>query len=110
MQQKEDGLYVGMLAPNSHEVVATRRNDEDTFDFTTVSAAVMKITKPDGTKATWTTGLTAQSATGLTARHLFADGDLDQVGSYRVWLLMTVPGGNARTEVDRFYVKEEDAA
>lgn len=109
MQQKEDGLYVGMLSPNAHEVVATRRNDADTFDFMTVSAASMKITKPDGTKVVWSTGLTAQSSAGLTARHSFVAGDLDQAGTYRVWLLMTVPGGSTRTEVDKFHVKEEDA-
>jgi hypothetical protein len=102
-------LYVDMSTPSAYALVASRADSEDTFDFTTVSAAVVKVRKPSGILDTWTTVLSAQTTTGLTATHEFEAGDLDEAGKYTAYLLMTVSGGTDRTETTDFYVKEEYA-
>lgn len=102
-------LHVGMESPSAYALIATRADADDTFDYTTVSAASVMVRKPSGALATWTSVLSDQSAAGLTATHELATDDLDECGKYVAYLLMTVPGGTERTDTTDFYVKEEFA-
>lgn len=102
-------LRVGQVAPQTYWVTVSQGGSLASFNFTTVSAASIKLVKPSGATQTWATSLSAQTATGLTATHTLALGDLDEAGVYTAYLLMTVPGGTIRSETGQFYVAEEFA-
>ena len=102
-------LYVGQVSPQAYRLIASRWGVEDTFDFTIVTSASIKVVKPSGATATWSGSISAQSTTGLTVTHPLVAGDVDEAGAYRAYLLMTVPGGGDRTETDEFFVSEEFA-
>lgn len=102
-------LRVGQVAPNTYWVTVSQGGSLAAFDFTTVSAASIVVKKPSGATQTWTTVLSAQTTTGLTATHSLVLGDVDEAGTYTGYLLMTVSGGTIRSESSQFYVAEEFA-
>lgn len=102
-------LRVGQVAPNTYWVTVSQGGAVAAFDFTTVSAASIVVKKPSGATQTWTTVLSAQTTTGLTATHSLVLGDVDEAGTYTGYLLMTVSGGTIRSESSQFYVAEEFA-
>ncbi len=102
-------LRVGM--GDSYGVRCTVASSTD-FAPATVTAAVLHVTKPEGDLITWTGVLSAQSSTSVTATYtLNADGsDLDQDGTWRVWVQWTVVGQTPgpRSEVGSFAVIAAD--
>lgn len=102
-------LRVGQVAPNTYWVTVSQDGSMAAFDFTTVSAASIVVKKPSGATQAWTTVLSPQTTTGLTATHTLAFGDLDEAGTYTGYLLMTVPGGTIQSGVNTFYVAEQFA-
>ena len=91
-------LYVGLVAPKQY--VVTVVPGASSLDLSTVSVATIEIRKPDGTTASWTTALSAQTATTLTLTHTFsaAPSEVDQAGTWHFYAKFTVPGGYDRTE------------
>lgn len=70
----------------------------DTWDPTTVSLAVLQVSKPDGTTVTWSATMSEKTATGLTLTHPLAVGGTDvPLGSKgQLWSVkpkLTLPGG-----------------
>lgn len=77
------------------------------LDLTTVSAATIKVRRPDGTTAVWPASLSNQTTTTLRLTHLFSPGDVDQVGNWFAVAYLTVPGGTERTIAQPFQVGPE---
>ena len=102
-------LRVGQVDPNTYFVYLTQSGSLTSFNFSTVSAASIYVRKPSGALQTWSCTLSNQTATGLTATRTLQTGDLDEVGAYKGYVLMTVPGGTIRSDTETFYVAEEFA-
>lgn len=102
-------LYVGQVDPQVYSAYVTQVSSVPSFNFTTVTAASIRVRKPSGATQTWTATISDQTAAGLTATHTLQVGDLDEAGSYTGYLLMTVPGGVVRSDADVFFVAEEFA-
>lgn len=84
-------VYVGMLAPYALRFTGTPGTDA--YDLSTVTAALFKVKKPNGTIASWTATLSAQSSSSVLIAHAYQAGDLDQAGCYTYWVEATVPSG-----------------
>lgn len=100
-------LRVGMVAPLtvSYDVVQGYSG----FDLTDVSAATIEIRKPDGTTASWSTVLSNQTASTLTVTHSLtaAPSEIDQAGTWRMYIKFTVTGGYRMSEEFVEQVKRE---
>lgn len=96
---------------DSYGLVITVAASAD-FDPSLPTAAVLEVTKPEGESVVWTAVLESQSADAVTARYTFnADGsDLDEDGTWRVWVQWTVVGETPgpRSEVGSFAVIAAD--
>lgn len=69
------------------------------YDLSTVTVAVLRVLKPDGTSATWTPAtLSSQTATTLRVTHVFLMGEVSQDGAYSIYAKLTVPSGTIRTD------------
>lgn len=78
------------------------------LDPATITGGQACITKPSGSKRIWSVTLVeANSQQAVFAREL-QDGDLDEVGTWRLWLEVTTSTGVARTAVQTFLVLEDD--
>lgn len=91
-------LYVGLVAPVTYAVSFVPGTSG--LDLSTVSAVSLQIRKPDGTTTSWSTTLSSQTATTLTATHSFsaAPSEIDQAGTWKFYAKYTVPGGYRRSE------------
>lgn len=86
-------LRVGKVAPETYSVAFTPGTSG--LDLTGVSAVTLKIRKPSGSTATWSTALTNQTTSTLTATHTFsaAPSEVDEAGTWHFLALFTVAGG-----------------
>lgn len=78
------------------------------FDPLLPTGVTFEVTKPSGASVSWIGTLGAPSSLSRLATYPFAsDGsDLDEVGTWRVWLQWVVPGASPgpRTETASFIV------
>jgi hypothetical protein len=88
-------IQAGAVAPEKIVIeVANAENDLDPLDLSTITAAAMTVTRPDGQIVLWLCTITASSATALTVEHPFDAGDVASPGQYSVVLLL-IPGVEA---------------
>jgi hypothetical protein len=66
------------------------------LDMSTVTAVTLVARASDGTETDWTTTLSAQTASGLIATHVFSSTDVPSETQLRVMPECTVPGGTRR--------------
>lgn len=69
--------------------------DQPDVDLTTVDAARFRVRMPDRSVAFWSASILASpapTATTISIRHTFADGDL-AVGPMRAWIEVSTDGG-----------------
>jgi hypothetical protein len=95
-----DSVFVGVLAPASCVLIVT----DPAMDLGTVTATDLLVLKPDGTtEVSWPTDY-AYDATSkeLTISHPFAAGDVDQVGNYHFFAIVTFPEGPLRSKTRSF--------
>lgn len=76
-------------------------------DLSTVTLGTIHVRKPNGTQTTWTTVLSNQTSTTLTATHAFASNgsDLDVYGLWAAWIVLTIPAGALRVPPQVLTVK-----
>lgn len=72
-----------------------------------VTAATIKVQKPDLTEVTWTATLANQTADFLQVVHLYQAGDVDQIGTYKAIALLVTPDGTIPTEPIVFFAVDE---
>ncbi len=90
-------IQAGAQAPECIEFsIANPALASQPFDLTSVTAASVRVLRPDGRVATWAVDIVAQTAELLTLRHTFALDDVYLGGQYRVSVDMTVPAGVRR--------------
>jgi len=97
-------VYLGAVAPESLRVNITAGTSG--VDLSTVTAATIELRKPGGAAVTWTTILSNQTSSTLTATRAFVAGDVDAAGAWRFLVRLTVPGGSVRTAPARFDVAD----
>jgi hypothetical protein len=93
-------VLAGARSPEQIRLTITNvGGDPEPLDFTTVTAIALLITRPDGSRVTWSTATESQTDTELVLVHVFdADGlEVDRAGAYGVAVDMTVPAGIRRT-------------
>lgn len=95
-------LYQGMAAPYAYTMNVTPGTSG--LDLSTVTAASLAVELPDGTEVTWTATRSNQTATTLTLTHVLSVGDTPQIGTCRVYGVLTVSGGEERTDPDRLEI------
>jgi hypothetical protein len=98
-------VYQGEVAPAA--VVFNLVPGSTGIDLSTVTAVTIYAAEPGGTIHTWTTVLTNQTTTTLTASHPFAsDGsDLPTPGEWGVYANLTIPSGHLRVPAQLMPVK-----
>lgn len=90
-------LWEAGVAPSQY--IANILQDDSGLDLTTVTAAVFKVYKPGGTVVSWTATISGATTTQLTLTHTFASvTELDVVGNYIIYAILTVPTGFFATE------------
>lgn len=89
-------VYAGAVAPENLTVEVARK--ESGLDLSTVSAVLIRVARPDGQKTSWSADITSQTPSVLVLRHVFEAGDVDAVGTYAVFVEMTIPSGVWRSE------------
>lgn len=92
---------VGALGPEGLALVLTNANllpaaDGSALDFSTVTTASFAYVTETGVTGTWTATMSAVTADGATATHLWLANDIAE-GRYRVIVQLTFPGGVRRT-------------
>lgn len=97
-------IHVDAVAPYALRYDVT--SDDAAFDLTTPTAARFEVLKPDGEEVTWSATLSDQLAASATLTHVFAPGDVDTPGDYRIEPRMDTPGGEFVAEVRVLRVRE----
>ena len=94
-------LYVGSVFPATLKLVVNATAD-DGVDLRTATSATFKSLAPgvgDESQAVdWPAAITAASELSITVTHPYAPGDLFVDGEFRVYALLTTPGGPVRSE------------
>lgn len=88
-------LYVDLGAPAS--LVITISTEDAGVDGTTVSAARIKVQRPDA-EDEWDVDISSPAADSLVVTHEFVAADLPVSGRYKIYVECDVPGGTIRTE------------
>ncbi len=90
-------VLAGATAPERFRItVQNAEAASEPLDLSTVTAAVMRVSKPTGEVADWAATIEAQSTTELEIEHVFDAFDVEQIGTYPVTVLLTVPAGTRR--------------
>jgi hypothetical protein len=91
-------LYQGAVAPEAYSLLVLQ--GDSGLDMTTVTSAVFVVEKADGIIVTWAGTISAAITSQLKLTHSFvsAPSEVDQSGSYKIYVLLTVPGGFRGTE------------
>jgi hypothetical protein len=90
-------VLAGATAPERYRItVENAEIASEPLDLTTVTEAVMRVTKPSGEIVEWAATIEEQGATALVIEHVFDAFDVEQTGTYPVTVIMTVPGGTRR--------------
>jgi hypothetical protein len=101
-----DFVYQGMTAPNAYRLNVVPGTSA--LDLSTIASAVFKVRRrSDDSTATWAATLSNQTATTLTLTYVFLAGDIDLVGTYEIYALLTIvaAGGTVRTGTRTMVVK-----
>lgn len=97
-------VYVGSRAPEALDINIVSA----TTDLRDVSAVALHLQPAAGTgqARTWSTSIVSAEQGSLLARHTYAaDGsDLQRTGVWRLYAVLTVPGGSVRTDVGELEV------
>jgi hypothetical protein len=101
-------LYQGMVAPQGLRMtIAPSGQSDDDVDLSTTSAAELRVGKPSGRRVVWGARIVGSpEVTGVVVEHPLASGDLDEVGEYVVFAVLTVTGGEVETEPRVVKVKD----
>lgn len=97
-------IHLDAVAPYALRYEAT--SDDAAFDLTTPTAARFEVLKPDGEELTWSATLSDQQTTTATLTHIFAAGELDIPGDYRIEPRMDTPSGEFVAEVKVLRVRQ----
>jgi hypothetical protein len=76
--------------------VANTAGDPEPLDFTTVTAVVLLVQRPNGARDTWAVTIQGQTSGLLTLERVWSLPDLETQGRYTVEVQMTVPSGIRR--------------
>jgi len=85
-------------------------NDEQTgsdVDFTDVISTEFQVLRPDGTQVVWPGQVESVSVTAIRVAYEFLDGDLDQVGEYKVSTQLALVVGELFARQRRFTVQPQ---
>lgn len=93
-------LFVNAGPPQSVQVRVT--SGDSGHNLASVTSAVFKVVKPDGSTADWVAGISLQSATGLTLTHELAAGgaDVSLTGKYKFYPKLTLPTGSIDADAE----------
>jgi hypothetical protein len=89
-------VFRGAVGPEALAVTITR--GKSNLDLSTVTQVTLVVRDPQDVERTWTTVISGQTTTQLTATHVFVAGDVPIVTTYRVMPHLTVPSGTRRGE------------
>lgn len=92
-------VYAGAAAPEGVSMqVSNAALDGDPLDFTTVTDAEIRVTRPDGIAVVWPLDLTAILVDSMTGEYEFDAGgaDVSIPGTYRLIVVLTTSGGTRR--------------
>jgi len=92
------------LAPEQITVTLANPSGVEPVDFTAVTAWDLRIRPPDSDWVSWASTASGVTSDGATLTHPFEGGDVSQPGTYRVMVVMTVPGGTRRAGLGAFQV------
>ena len=91
-------VQAGAQAPERFQIqVAAAPGDTEPLDLTTVSAASLRVTGPDGQAVTWSCTTVSVTSLLLVLEHVFAASDVGARGQYSIVVQLTVPTGVRRT-------------
>ena len=96
-------VYEDAVAPESYRLNIVP--GDSGIDLSTVTAVAFSVQDQLGNIATWTATRSNQTATTLTATHVFIAADIASKGRYVVYAKLTVPGGTVRTAPQTLTVK-----
>jgi hypothetical protein len=101
--QQNGTIHVGALAPYVLQLTVSGGG----VDYTTVTGASFTVAPRDTPTSTvsWAATTSAQSATSITASHVFIAADVDVVGVFTVVVWLTTPGGPIRSEAFTLFVE-----
>lgn len=98
-------IHVNPISPQA--LVMTCNAGGACPDMTAVVGSVLKLLKPDGTATMLAVTITNQSRASLTIIHQFQLGDLDQVGTYKVYAIHSLPVGQVRGDTQTITVIDD---
>ena len=94
-------IHVNPLSPQ--KLVMTCTPSSACPDMSAVQSTVLKLKKPiGGVVVDLPTTITSKSSASLTVEHMFAPGDVDKAGIYRVYPVHTLAVGVVRGDVQQF--------
>jgi len=96
-------VYQGGVSPEA--ITVDVETGTSGLDLTTVTAAILRVGRPDGSVVTWSVAMSAQTATSLLLTHVFMAGDLPMVGRYAVVAELTIPAGMRRCNPREIYAQ-----
>ena len=93
-------IHVNPTAPQ--KLVMTCAAGGSLSDMTLVQSSVLKLKKPSSTVIQLAADITAKSQASLTLSHVFNAGEVDKVGTYKVYAIHTLAVGTVRGDVQTF--------
>lgn len=91
---------VGIVGPSGVRIFMHRKFDDDDWNPMDVTGAAIGFVDPDGVSGTWPATFSGATSERVVVDHVFAQhsvprplGDINKRGSWRVWAIVTVPGG-----------------
>lgn len=95
-------LYIGMARPYVVRVTVPASADFDPVVAATADEVLFEIRKPNGQRSAWAASVTTSSESAITLTHNLAEPDLDQRGTWSVWVRFTMANGDVlRTAVGK---------
>lgn len=101
-------IYQGAVAPEAFVLNLTPGTSG--VDLSTVTAAQIKVKRPDGSFLTWTATRSLQTTTTLTLTYVLTTPDTTLLGKHVAYAILTVPGGTVRSVPLAFTVADQYAA
>jgi len=84
-------MWVGITTP--YTLTITVSAGTKVSDCSTVSAATLKVIKPNGTSASWSASVITATAAYCTIRHSFAATDVTEAGEYGIVAELSASAG-----------------
>ena len=101
-------VRAGALAPEAFRVYV--RTGNSGIDLTTVTGVTLQVRNPNGVEVEWAGTVAAGpfppavTPTDLWIVHPYAAGDVDVLGRYAVYAVLSIPGGAVRSVPSPFQV------